>query len=538
MRVLSAIRRRWSIALGIRAVFEHQELAALARVIDAARPAADESIVRVTPDDDASYPVSHAQQRLWLQEQLEPGTTRNVMAGALELHGALDGDALEAAFDGLLARHDILRTRYHARQGEPRQRILPHARIAMPRHDLRPLPADAQRTALEAIERDVAAGFDLEHESPLRVQLVRLADDRHRLLLALHHIASDGWSNGILRNDLSALYVAARRGGDAGLPSLPVRYVDYAQWQRTPASTARLAEHVAFWRSALADAPRLHGLPLDHPRPATIDPAGAVVEQMLSRPMLDALRAMAAAHDVTLFMLLHASFALLVGRYSGASDVVLGTTQANRGAPDVEGVVGLFMNPVALRVDLGGAPTFSELLARARGHALEAFEHQAAPFDLVLNALGVERTLAHAPLVQLMLILQNNDAGEWTLPGLDVREAMVGGASARLDLIVDAVEQADGLALRWEFSTALFERAQHRAHGGEFPLPARLRPRRAGHARARAADAVRGGSRPAGRAGARRRSRSPKTICWCTNASNARPSARRTRWPWSMASAV
>jgi amino acid adenylation domain-containing protein len=458
MRLVAAIRRRWSIAFGIKAVFEHQRLASLAAAIDAALPASGTEAPPAAADATGAYPLSFAQQRLWLQEQLEPGSVRNVMAGCLELRGELDAAALARALDGLRARHEILRTRYEAVAGQPRQRILAAHPNELPLHDLSSLSEAQRESRIAALARANGRAFDLERETALRADLLRLAPDRHLLLLALHHIASDGWSNGVLRNELSALYRSALHEAEPDLPALPLRYVDYASWQRAPAQADALAADVDYWTRSLRDAPQVHGLPLDRARGATPDPAGDVLEQELPPSLAEALRAAARRHEVTLFTLLHATFSLLVGRYSGASDVVVGTTLANRAAAGVEGVVGLFMNPVALRTDLSGLPSFAELMRRAHANVLAALEHQAAPFDMVLNALGVERTVAHAPLIQLMLILQNNDAGQWRLPGLAVYERASEHTQARLDLIVDAVEHAQGLSLRWEFSKALFDR--------------------------------------------------------------------------------
>jgi amino acid adenylation domain-containing protein len=459
MRVLAAIRKRWPIRMDIRTLFECQELRALAMAIDAAAPAVEACIPLAQADVDRAYPVSFAQQRLWLHEELMPGTARNVMAGALELHGELDVAALQGSLNALCARHPILRTVYFAVDGEPRQRVLPATSWPLPVADLSALAQPARDQAIAARGEALARAFDLRAEWPLRAQLLRLGEQQHVLLLALHHIASDGWSNGILRNEISALYRAAVSATPAALPDLPRSYADFASWQRSPAMLTALAGHVDYWTNTLRDAPGVHSLPLDRARAAVEDPTGDVVQQELPLALAEALRQAARDHDVTLFVVLHASFSLLVGRYSGSTDVIVGTTFANRAAPGAEALVGLFMNPLALRTDLSGAPSFAQLLQRARAQILSAHEHQSAPFDLVLNALGVERSIAHAPLIQLMLILQNNDPGQWELPRLTVRERMLGDTQARLDLIVDAVEHANGLSLRWEFSTALFERA-------------------------------------------------------------------------------
>ncbi|MCE7009273.1 amino acid adenylation domain-containing protein [Kibdelosporangium philippinense] len=444
-RLVAEIRRRWQADISISTVFAHQTLRDLAGVVELATR---RDVAPIRPvDRSGPLPVSFGQQRFWLLDQLNPETPQHAVMAAIQLDGELDVPSLERTFRKLIERHEILRTTYHRTDDGVRQDVRQGLGFELPMLDAS--EADVERLAREEVDKP----FDLTREASLRAKVLRLGDQRHVLLLTVHHIASDGWSNGVLYEEITSLYRSET------LEPQPVRYADYAVWQRTQLAGAPLAEQIEYWADELADVPVLHGLPLDRPRPAVRSHRGDTVRQVLGQELTAAVRALALDSGSTLFMVLHAGFAALVARYSNADDVVVGTTLANREQAEVSRLVGPFMNPVALRADFRADPTFTELLAENRRRALGAYEHQQVPFEQLLDRLGIERSPAYPPLIQLMLILHNNDGGFFELPGVRGTVLRFEHAQARLDLILDVVERAGELEVSWEYSTDLLDRS-------------------------------------------------------------------------------
>jgi amino acid adenylation domain-containing protein len=313
-------------------------------------------------------------------------------------------------------------------------------------------------TRLTALLREEAARpFDLASDSMMRVCLVTLGVDDHVLALTLHHIASDGWSIGVLVKEFAALYSAAAQGIQANLKPLPIQYADYAAWQRSHADHPVQHEQLAYWSRQLADLPVAHGLPLDRPRPLQQSFIGGRVRSSVDARCITALDALARRHDATVFMALEAAFALLIGRYSGESDVVVGSPIAGRTHEDTEPLIGFFINTLVMRNDLSGDVDFHTLLDRTREMALSAFTNQDLPFDTLVDELNPSRSLSHAPLFQLSFTLHNLSLDEISLPGLVVSDARASDDVSRYDIELHATEAAHGMSFSWLFAASLFD---------------------------------------------------------------------------------
>ncbi|MDB4952370.1 MAG: sypC, partial [Gemmatimonadetes bacterium] len=459
VQVISRVRQTLRVEAGLRDLFTCPVLADFARELRTAAPA-ELPPIQPAPRQ-GPVPLSFAQQRLWFLEQLRDlGGTYHLRAGR-RLRGALDDAALARALHDLVARHESLRTTFAQVDGVPEQRIAPaDAGFALARHDLAGrADADAGLRALMAAE--AGAPFDLEHGPLIRGSLVRMAADDHVLLLSTHHIVSDAWSLGVFFGELSALYGAHREGGPAHLPALPVQYADYAAWQRRWVEGDVLQAQAEYWTGALAGAPELLELPTDRPRPAQMDHAGAMLRLELDAELTAGLRSLSRRHGTTLYMTLLAGLATLLGRLSGQDDVVIGSPVAGRGRQELEGLIGFFVNTLALRVDLSGAPTAAALLGRVKERALAAQHHQDIPFEQVVDLVAPARSLSHSPLFQAVFAWQNTPGAGMSLPGLAVEAVAAGAqqAQAKFDLSLNLREAGDGIAGEVTYSTALFDGA-------------------------------------------------------------------------------
>ncbi|MFL5539647.1 MAG: amino acid adenylation domain-containing protein, partial [Longimicrobiaceae bacterium] len=469
-QVVSRIRELFAVELPLRALFEGPTVAELAARVEEMRRAGVPVLPPVVPvERTGALPLSFTQQRLWFLEQLgSPGSVYHLHK-TLRLRGELDVDALVRALDGIVARHEALRTTFPQVDGVPGQRIAPAAASGfhLVEHDLGGR-ADAEAELGRLIAAEAHAPFDLERGPLVRGRLVRLAADDHVLLLAMHHLVSDGWSLGVLFDELSALYAAHRDGRAAHLPGLPVQYADYAVWQRRWVEGDVLREQAEYWTRTLAGAPELLELPTDRPRPAQVDHAGALLGVELDEALTAGLKALARRHETTLYMTLVAGWAVVLGRLSGQDDGVIGTPTAGRGRREVEGLIGCFVNTLALRLELAGAPTVAELLGRVKERALAAQHHQDIPFEQVVELVDPARSLSLLPLFQVVIAWQNLARGDGStlwLPGL---EAGVAVESAHVDAKTDlwlGLWEADGRILgNVKYATALFERATVERH--------------------------------------------------------------------------
>ncbi|GCB53366.1 non-ribosomal peptide synthetase [Streptomyces sp. NL15-2K] len=473
VRLLSRVRSVFGTEVDVRAVFEARTPARLAAQVGPGGSARPEPTVRQRP---AELPLSFAQRRLWFLDRLKgPSGEYNIPIG-LRLRGTLDLDALRAAVADVVARHESLRTVFPDTGGKPRQSVLAPADA--------PVPVEIVEAAPETIGRalrDAAArGFDLAAEPPLRVTLFVLSDTEHVLLLNVHHIASDGWSNAPLARDLSTAYTARHGGRAPGFAPLPVQYADYTLWQREllgdeqdPAALA--ARQLAFWEKTLAGAPAELALPTDRPRPAEMTGDGATVEFSVDAESHARLTELARTHQVSLFMVAHAALAALLTRLGSGTDIPLGTATAGRPDEALEGLVGFFVNTLVLRTDTSGDPTFAELLRRVRATDLAAYAHQDLPFERLVDHLGIEaRSLAHTPLFQVFLAFQNNTAARLDLPGLMVEPADIELTSAKTDLGVELRETfgSDGSTTGMQglisYRTDLFDQATVEAIAARF----------------------------------------------------------------------
>jgi amino acid adenylation domain-containing protein len=441
-------------------LFASPTLAAFAAAVNAQLHHGTDTLSTIPPvSREGHLPLSFAQQRLWFLAQLDGVGRTYHMPLAWRVHGPLNRSAWQQALDALFARHDALRSVFVSVEGQPQVQLLPvETGVPMSWHDLRDVPdADAHLARLS--DEAVHAPFDLAHGPLLRACGIQLGDDEHVLVLTQHHIVSDGWSIGVLVRELNALYTAACRGQPDPLPPLAVQYPDYAAWQRQWLSGERLQAQSEYWRTRLADAPVLLELPTDRPRPAQPSLAGAQVPVCIDASTTQALKRLSQEQGTTLFMTVLAAWSVVLARLSGQDDLVIGTPSANRGHPAIEPLIGFFVNTLALRVDLSGAPTTTQLLERVRCTTLGAQAHQDLPFEQVVEIVQPPRRLNHTPLFQVMLAWQSNETGQWRLPGLDVTPSELDYDMVRFDLEMHLYEAGEEIIGALLYASALFDRA-------------------------------------------------------------------------------
>ncbi|MFJ1938893.1 non-ribosomal peptide synthase/polyketide synthase [Kitasatospora sp. NPDC088160] len=456
-RLVARARTILGVELRLGDLFDAPTVAELAAAVDAAGRARPALGRRERP---GTVPLSFAQRRLWFLHRMEgPSATYNIPL-TLRLSGELDQRALAAALADLVERHESLRTVFPAVDGVPYQRVLdPDAarpRLRMTEVGERDLPDRLAEAARRA--------FDLAAEPPLHAELFRLGREEHVLLLVVHHIAGDGWSTGPLSQDLTTAYAARAEGAKPDWAPLTVQYADYALWQRDLLGDGSdpdslLNGQLAYWRAQLADLPEQVELPFDRPRPTAMSYRGAQLPVRIDAELHQGLRALARDGGASLFMVLQAGLAALLGKLGAGTDVPIGTPIAGRTDEALDDLVGFFVNTLVLRTDLSGDPSFTELLGRVRADALAAYAHQDVPFEQLVEALNPSRTLAHHPLFQTMLALQNAPLGAFELPGLRVATDLVQTGTAKCDLTFVLAEQPDGLSGVLEYSTDLFDGA-------------------------------------------------------------------------------
>jgi amino acid adenylation domain-containing protein len=404
--------------------------------------------------------LSFAQQRLWFVERLLPGTPTYNLPFAIRLEGPLDRGVLSRSLRQVVSRHEVLRARFVASGERPLQVISPLHDLPLPLVDLAGLPRGFGDTeAHRRVGEEARRPFDLERDPPLRVILVRRGPADHLLLLTLHHIAADGWSIGNLIREMAALYGAFEAGLPSPLPELPLQYADYAAWQRSWLVGEVLERQLAYWRRQLAGAPELLELPTDRPRPATQSFQGAARRIALPGDLSRALLQLGREAGATPFMVLLAGFQALLSRLSGQADVVVGSPVANRTRPEVEPLIGFFINTLALRAELAEAPSFRRLLGRVSEVTLAAYDHQDLPFERLVDELGLARSLAHTPLYQVVFTLQNTGSGGPLRLGRELRLTPLegGNGTAKFDLALTLVEADAGFGGTLDFRTDLFD---------------------------------------------------------------------------------
>lgn len=408
--------------------------------------------------DRTSAPLSDTQQQLWFVEQLAPGKSTYNIPVPVRLLGSLDIGALRAALDAVAGRHESLRTVFVSdADGVGSQVILPEQSVPCEFVDLSLLPEQERQVELQRrLDKDARTPFDLAQDLKIRVQLIRLGAEHHVLMAVLHHICADGWSAGVFMRDLATAYAAARDGVGAALPELPVQYADVAAWQQSRRD--ELEPHVRYWAETLADLPTLD-MPTDRPRPPAPSYAGAKFVYRAPDGLVDKLRAFSKDKGVPLLAVLHAGLAATLSRYTGATDIVAGTTSPGRTRPELEPMIGFFVNLVVLRTDLSGDPTFDEITARATRTVLDAMDHQDTPFDKVVEAVAAKRDPSRNPLFQVGLDLLSGALLDFDFPGLTTEFLDIDIAAARFDIAINTYEEPDGLTLRIEYATDLFDHA-------------------------------------------------------------------------------
>ena len=447
-QLVSRLRQALGVEVPLREMFEQPTVRGLAQSVERLLRAGEWSSgpgpVRVAREGDAP-PLSFAQQRLWFIDQLEPGNSLYNMPTALRLSGRLDVSALSQTLTEVCRRHEVLRTAFGSLEGQPVQIIHPPKPLSLPVLDLSALPTDERESRVRAfVEQEYVEPFDLAEGPLLRAKLLKLSEEEHIALFTMHHIVSDGWSGGVLVGEVATLYEAFAEGRPSPLPELEIQYADFAVWQRELLRGESLERLLRYWREQLAGAPPVLELTTDRPRPSVQTHRGAFHTFTLPADLTASLRGLSRREDSTLFMTLLAGWQLLLSRYTGQEDVVVGSPIANRTRAETEPLIGFFVNTLALRADLSGSPTFGELLRRVREACLGAYAHQDLPFERLVEELAPERSLSHAPIFQVMFALQNAPGGELRLPGLTL--SPVSGHESRavsfeLNMILSETEE-------------------------------------------------------------------------------------------------
>jgi amino acid adenylation domain-containing protein len=405
--------------------------------------------------DSESYPLSFIQERLWMLNQFEPGPLYNDYT-AFRLTGPLNVTALERALGEIVRRHEVLRAIYPDVDGRPLQVITPvSSRMTLRFVDLR---GSTEQEVMSRAREEARLPFDLSRGPLLRATLLRTGDDEHMLLLTMHHIVTDGWSMGVLLDEMSKLYEAYVAGEESPFAALSIQYADYAAWQREYLQGEVLDQQLAYWHEQLRGAPTLLSLPADRPRPSVQTFNGARYYFELDRELTSSLRTLSQREGATLFMTLLAAFNILLWRYTGQNDICLGTPVAGRNQPEVERLIGVFINTLVLRTQLSGDPSFRELLGRVRSMTVSAFANQELPFERLVEALQPERNLSHTPIFQVMFSFQvpggtaDNEFAGLKFSSLDADNQM-----SPFDLIGQLTEGADTVRGRFQYNTDLFD---------------------------------------------------------------------------------
>jgi len=407
---------------------------------------------------DGRLTVSHTQQRLWFLNRLQPSSSVYNISAVLRLSGSVNLDALQKSLNDLVARHESLRSHFHSADGVPYFVIEPHAIAALEQMDLTGLAQfEREAVALRAADDFNLRPFDLTTAPLLRTLLIRTADDLHVLAFALHHIIADGLSINVFLSDLRALYTHHTSGSQLQLPELSRQFVDYIEWERRSFAQGALDEHVAFWKRQLINLPPLLQLPTDRPRPSVQTSRGARAFTQLSADLASQLKTFARSQGATLFMVLLAAFKVLLHRYSGETDIAIGSVIANRNRVEMESVIGFFANTIVLRGDLSGNPTVGALIARVRDVALNAYAHQDMPFDVLVDALSTRRALDHSALFQVLFVLHKFALAEFDMANLHCQGVERPGTAARFDIAVDVVELPQELRVYFEYNADLFD---------------------------------------------------------------------------------
>ncbi|MGI5310776.1 amino acid adenylation domain-containing protein, partial [Rheinheimera sp. WS51] len=457
MRLIAAIRQQLGLELPVRLVFEAPILSEMAERLLQAK---DSTLGSILPSEDYQQlqPVSYAQQRILFVSHLESAPALYNMPYCYTLDGHLDIKLLQQAAQHIIERHHSLRTCFvETEQGEMQQ-LMSSDGFKFELTDLSQLSAETQHSAAnDWLKQASQYHFNLQQDVLCRLSVAKLADDKHLLLVLMHHIASDGWSMGLWLKELIRGYRQLYQGVELTQTPLTIQYSDYARWQRQQLAEQEFERQLSYWQQQLAGAPQRHNLPLDKVRPAVQSLRGHFIGSSVSATVLEQLQHLSQRNSATLFMTLQTAFAALLGSWSNEQDVVMGTVVANRTQQQTEALIGFFVNTLVLRTDLSADPSFVELLQRNRTMHLAAQSHQDVPFELVVETLKPERSLAHSPLFQVLFVLQNNEQVALELPELTItpyqRDSQ---SSVKFDLTLTAISDAEGLYFSWGYCTDLF----------------------------------------------------------------------------------
>jgi amino acid adenylation domain-containing protein len=454
-QVISRIRKTFGVDIPLQHLFESPTIAELAEEIQQTNQQGVSAITPVSRDE--NLPLSFAQARLWLLEQLNPDSDIYNMPAAVRLVGELNVEALEESINEIIRRHEVLRTIFTLVNGEPLQVIVPDVQLKIPVVDLRELPKAEQEAKIEHLSiKEFQLPFDFTQAPLLRCKLLQLEKQEYVLLFTIHHIVFDGWSQAILIKEIAALYSAVVSGKPASLPALPIQYADFAVWQRQHLQGERRETLLTYWKQQLANLPVLQ-LPTTSPRAEVKTNRGASHSFVIPDTVSQQLKQLSQQENVTLFMTLLASFKILLQRYSNQDDIVVGTDVANRNQAEIEPLIGFFINLLVLRTDLSGNPTFLELLQRVCTQTLAAYAHQDLPFDELVRELQPERHLSNTvPLFQVLFVLQNTPNSALELPGLTLNLLEVESKTARFDLALFLTETEQGIEGKWQYNADLF----------------------------------------------------------------------------------
>ncbi|MDZ8135367.1 MAG: amino acid adenylation domain-containing protein [Nostoc sp. DedQUE04] len=416
-----------------------------------------------------TFPMYFGQQRLWFIDQLQPGNFANHISAALRLTGFLNQAALLQTLNEIVRRHEVLRTTFATMEEKPVQVIIPTLSLNLPTINLEELSEVEQEAEVKKLViQEIQQPFNLSQAPLLRATLLRLKETEHILVFTMHHIISDGWSMGVLTQEVAVLYEAFSKGQPSLLSELPIQYVDFAAWQRQQLQGELLQSQISYWKNQLEGAPKLLELPTDYPRPAVSSFQGASYSFELSDDLYVALKKLSQQHGSTLFMTLLAAFQILLWRYTGSEDIVVGSPIANRDRTELEGLIGFFANTIALRTNLAGNPTFEDLLTRVRTKLLEAYAHQDLPFEQLVEELQPQRNLSYTPVFQVMFVLQNTPMSVFELPGLTISPLTIDNGSAKFDLTLEITETPEKIFANLEFNTDLFKESTVKRMAGHF----------------------------------------------------------------------
>ena len=466
-QLISRVRQAFQIDMPLRDLFDTPILADLAERVDVMlRQSHGLVVTPIEPaprEEGRGLPLSFAQQRLWFLDQLEPDSPLYNVPMVMRIQGAMNVTVLEQSLNEIVRRHEALRTTFTAADGVALQHILPEMVIPLSVVDLATLPdGEREQEAMRLATAEAQRPFSLAVGPLLRAQLLRMGDEDHIVLLTMHHIVSDGWSMTILLRELLTIYEAFSKGQPSPLPDLGIQYADFAHWQRNWLQGEALETQLAYWRRQLHNAPPLLELPTDRPRPALQTYRGASRSFDLPAELYRQIKALSRKEGATVYMTLLAAFQALLCRYTGQTDISVGTPIANRNRTEIEELIGFFVNTLVLRTDLTDEPTFRKLLVRVRETTLAAYAHQDLPFEMLVDELKLTRDMSYSPLFQVMFVLQDavtrkpwlNAGG---LSGLTLSSLDLDSGVAKFDLVLEMVEQDDSLSGTFEYSTDLFD---------------------------------------------------------------------------------